>query len=148
MPKTPDPNARRRNARPTWLKLPKAGRPGDPPKFPTARPSQSVLALWAELWATPQAVAWESMGGGTIRVVARYVKKSIEADKAKAPTALLAEVRQLEVHLGLTPKAMQALQWVIDDREIVVGEGAAVQEAGVAHLDDYRDLYGDGTGTG
>ncbi len=148
MPRTPEPTARRRNARPTWLKLPRDGHTGDPPAFPLARPSKTVQALWEELWSTPQAAAWATMGAGTARVVARYCKMALAAEKANAPSTLISEVRQLEHQLGLTPRSMQALQWVIDDRDVVTGGGAATQEpGGVTNLDDYRDLYGD-TGSG
>jgi hypothetical protein len=132
------------------LKLPKDGFDGDPPAFPLARPSKSVQALWDDLWSTPQAAAWSSMGSGTARVVARYAKMVLAAEKANAPSTLISEVRQLEHQLGLTPRSMQALQWVIDDREIVTGGGAATQQpGGVTHLDDYRELYGEtDTGSG
>jgi hypothetical protein len=99
------------------------------------KPSATVHALWASLWATPQAVAWEELGW--IRTVARYATLLIAAERKNAPVKLLAEVRQLEDRLGLSPWAMKRLQWEITD--------ASMEEsapADVAKLDDYRELYG------
>lgn len=131
----PNPNARRRNKRPEWRTLPAAGRTGDPPEFPLTRPSVAVLALWLDLWCTPQSVAWEALGW--TRLVARYAKLLVNAEKSNATAALLAEVRQLEDRLGLSPMAMKRLQWEI-------GEVAVVQEedADVASLDEYRARLG------
>lgn len=140
----PSKNARRRNARPDWRKLPAGGRTEDPPEWPipTGRtPSVAVLQLWSDLWHSPQAVAWEELGW--VRVVARYAKLTVVAERGgKAATgSLLSEVRQLEDRLGLSPMSMKRLQWEISDE-------AEEQEspAGVTSLDDYRDQFGTGTG--
>lgn len=131
----PKRNARRRNARPEWRTLPAAGRDGDPPPFPLAEPSVEVLALWLDLWRTPQAVAWESLGW--TRTVARYTRLVLEAESGDAPVALLGEVRQLEDRLGLSPMAMKRLQWEI---AVVPVEDEGV--SGVADLDAYRSRVG------
>src|SRR5690349_17416380 len=107
MPPPPNPNARRRNARPEWRRLPAAGRRGDPPPFELARPSRPELVLWASLWATPQAAAWEDLGWS--RTVARYCRLVVASEKRGASTRLLAEVRQLEDRLGLNPLAIRRL---------------------------------------
>lgn len=111
-----NPNARRRNARPAMRRLPAVGRRGDPPAFPLAKPTVPERALWAELWATPQAVAWEELGW--TRVVARYVRVAIMAENPKRITPTLAgkamtEARLLEDGLGLSPKGMASLGWEI-----------------------------------
>jgi hypothetical protein len=90
--------------------------------------------VWRELWATPQAIAWETFGW--TRVVARYAKLVVEAEQADAPLSLLSEVRQLEDRLGLTPMAMKRLQWEIVD------EQAVDQERDAASPEDYRDRIG------
>lgn len=132
----PNPNARRRNARPDWRRLPASGRKGEPPEFPLPRPSKGVLAIWADLWTTPQAVAWEQLGWN--RVVARYAKLLLGAEKSNATAALLGEVRQMEDRLGLSPMAMKRLQWETYDDVAADQE----QDAGVTNLDDYRDRTG------
>lgn len=132
----PNPNARRRNRRPGVRRLPAAGRQGEPPPYPLSRASKSVLAIWDELWHSPQAAAWEEYGW--VRLVARYARLLVTAERASATAALLREVRQLEDRLGLSPMAMQRLRWeIVED-----GERPEAEPASVTNLDDYRDLYG------
>lgn len=131
----PNPNARRRNKRPEWRTLPAAGRDGNPPAFPLPGRGKALLELWASLWSSPQAVAWEQLGW--TRIVARYAKLLLAAERKDAPIALLAEVRQLEDRLGLTPMSMRRLQWEIE-RKPEDGD----QPAGVADLDAYRSRVG------
>lgn len=112
----PDPNAKRRNTRVGITVLPASGRPGRPPKWPLeGRMQAGELATWRELWKTPQAVAWEKLG--MIRVVARYTRVLVEAEMPFAKEAR-AEARQLEDRLGLTPKSMRALMWVVSEDEV------------------------------
>jgi len=106
----PSENPVRRNARVGPLVLPAEGRRGLAPNWPLAGGASSAEAtLWAELWATPQAVAWEHHGW--TRVVARYVRCALMAEELEKNA--LAEARQLEDRLGLTPKAMRMLLWTI-----------------------------------
>lgn len=112
----PNPDARRRNKRPVAMTLPVGGRTGRAPAFPI-KTGQRVPSMWAELWRTPQAVAWEKLGYH--RVVARYALMLVAAEKIETATsALLAEVRQLEDRLGLTPMSMKRLEWVIAADEV------------------------------
>jgi hypothetical protein len=115
--------------------LPATGDDGDAPEFPLPAPSVEVLALWLDLWRTPQAVAWRALGW--TRVVARYTLLLLEAEKPDTVVALLSEVRQLEDRLGLTPMAMKRLQWEI--AEVPAGDE---EVAGVASLDEYRSRTG------
>lgn len=107
---------RRPNAGFAMTRLPAEGRTGEPPEWPF----DVVLAIheqmWVQMWATPQAAAWERMGTGMIRVVARYVRILVlaEAGDEKA----WAEVRQLEDRLGLSPMAMLRLRWEISADEL------------------------------
>jgi hypothetical protein len=129
----PGPSARpgRRNAG-EWRKLPAAGRQGPPPPWPLSTPDVPTELLWGELWSSPQAVVWGELGW--TRVVARYAKLVIEAEAGDAPVALLAEVRQMEDRLGLTPLAMRKNYWAIDDRPTL-----GVVEVGDA--DNVHQLY-------
>jgi hypothetical protein len=110
----PNPNAVRRNARPGIEMLPAKGREGDPPAWPLDLASPAELDLWAELWATPQAVAWEKHGW--TRVVARYTRCALAAEDLNKDA--MSEARQLEDRLGLTPKAMRMLMWQIAPDEV------------------------------
>lgn len=132
----PNPNARRRNNKGQWRSLPAEGRPGPPPPWPLgATKAKTLLDRWAELWSTPQAVAWEELGW--THVVARYCRMVLQAEKPSASVSLMAEVRQLEDRLGLNPAAMRKLYWVVDQPV------ASQSEPGtVTSLDEYRELYG------
>lgn len=126
----PKRNARRTNARPDWRTLPASGREGMAPEWPIGSPSAADADLWLQLWRTPQADAWFDLGW--TRVVARYARLVIECETGDATAALLAEVRQMEDRLGLSPMAMKRLQW-----EIGVVEKAVVDSG-----DNVVDLFG------
>lgn len=130
----PGPSARpgRRNAG-EWRKLPAEGRQGPPPAWPLSTPDVQTELLWGELWSSPQAVVWDELGW--TRVVARYARLVLEAEAGDAPVALLAEVRQMEDRLGLTPLAMRKNYWVVEER-------ASVRESGVDDGSNVHQLYG------
>jgi hypothetical protein len=121
---------RRTNATPGTVLLPAEGRSGPPPRWPleVAEP-----ACWAGLWMLPQAVAWGRLH--LTRVVARYAAALTVAESPEGSAAIMAEVRQMEDRLGLSPMAMLRLRWEIAES---VPEGGAA--AGVTSLADYRDL--------
>ena len=97
-------------------RLPSEGRKGETPEWPLSSSAAYDPDLWDELWSTPQAVAWERLGAGTIRVVARYVVLLAEAEVGEPKVA--AETRQMEDRLGLSPMAMLRLRWEIADDEL------------------------------
>jgi hypothetical protein len=115
MPAAPKMDPVRRNSRVGPLRLPAEGRSGATPKWPLdGRPSTPEKRAWVELWSTPQAVAWERLGW--TRTVARYAKLLLAAEALNKDA--LAEARQLEDRLGLTPKAMRLLLWEIVADEV------------------------------
>lgn len=106
-------------------KLPAEGRKGEVPKWPLAgRQSAAEKSAWAELWSTPQAVAWERFGW--TRTVARYCRVMVVSEKPGCPAAVLGQATALEDRLGLTPKSMRLLLW-----EIAADELAEQRDAGV-----------------
>lgn len=110
-------DAIRRNARVGPLLLPKGGRRAPAPEWPLLDEiTVDQKHLWDQLWKTPQAVAWEQME--YTRFVARYTLLLLEAEKPYPATTLLAEVRQMEDRLGLTPKAMRMLMWEVSQDEV------------------------------
>jgi len=126
----PNPNAQRRNARVGVVRLPASGRQGRPPAWPLpGRKRAGEAEAWRDLWSTPQAVAWERLGW--TRVVARYCRIVVEAE-GLGPFAKDArsEARQLEDRLGLTPKSMRSLMWIVDEDEVAAkrDEGTTIQE--------------------
>jgi hypothetical protein len=109
----------RRNARVGPLLLPAEGRQGAVPDWPLDTPAtpafaQHELEIWAQLWRTPQSVQWERQGW--IRVVARYCRTLLAAEGLDKDC--MAEARQLEDRLGLTPKSMRMLLWQVVDDEV------------------------------
>jgi len=113
----PNPNAIRQNARVGPLILPAAGRVGKPPAWPLpVKQDQFIKETWAMLWSTPQAAAWETLGEGTVRVVARYTVLLGHAENMSP--VHMAEARQIEDRLGLNPKAMRTLMWTISRDEV------------------------------
>lgn len=70
--------------------------------------------LWAELWSTPQAVAWERLGW--TREVAQYVRWKVRAELGDLDASK--EARQLADRLGLSPLAMLRLRWEIAADEV------------------------------
>jgi len=115
-PPKPDNQRRRRNATVAMTQLPSEGRQGDPPEWPLAATAAFDEKTWRDLWATPQAAAWERLGIGAIRMVARYVVLLAEAEVGEPKAAM--EVRQLEDRLGLSPLAMLRLRWEVASDEV------------------------------
>ncbi|MEV5138439.1 hypothetical protein AB0K71_05775 [Streptomyces syringium] len=116
---------RRRNATVAMTQLPAEGRCGPTPDWPLpplildepelveileAREAE----LWAELWSTPQAVAWERLKW--TRTVARYVRFEVRAETGDLKAG--AESRLLEDRLGLSPQAMLRLRWEVSADEV------------------------------
>lgn len=80
-----------------------------------SEPTESEEHLWGQLWSTPQAVVWERLGW--TRTVARYCRVAVIAEGPNGAEAW-SEARQMEDRLGLTPKAMRLLLWVISEDEV------------------------------
>ncbi|MFL6141586.1 MAG: hypothetical protein ACJ72N_06925 [Labedaea sp.] len=78
-----------------------------------ARAEQEAV-LWRELWATPQAVAWERLRW--TREVAQYVRWKVQAEQGDLDAAK--EARQVGDRLGLTPLALLRLRWEITEDEV------------------------------
>lgn len=92
--------------------------------WPLSKQNAREIELWVRLWSTPQAIQWERLGWSD--VVARYTRQLVTAERRKPPVAVLAEVRQLEDRLGLTPMAMLRLRWEIEDEAAEVSDDGKV----------------------
>ncbi len=104
---------RRRNPTPGFKLLPHEGRTGPAPDWPLAGgAANDEQRLWVKLWALPQAVEWERMR--CEEIVALYTKVFVDAASSPDPK-LLAEARQLDTKIGLSPKAMRDLHWETDE---------------------------------
>ncbi len=78
-------------------------------------PQHDEIQLWKRLWKLPQALEWERMHCEDI--VALYVRAFIRATAIDADAKMLAEVRQLDAKIGLSPKAMRDLRWETDEAD-------------------------------
>lgn len=121
-PPKPDGQRRRRNATAASSRLPAEGRQGPSPDWPLQILPDGAAETWDELWSTPQAAAWERMGAGTVRIVARYVILLGTAEVGIVTAA--PEVRQLEDRLGLNPVSMLRLRWEIAPDELAEARAA------------------------
>ncbi len=84
-----------------------------------AEQAELEAIVWAELWASPQAVAWERLR--YFREVAQYVRWKVAGELGSLKAS--AEARQLGDRLGLTPASMLRLRWEIAADEL--GEARA-----------------------
>lgn len=75
---------------------------------------QQEKELWAQLWATPQAVAWERLRW--TRDVAQYARWKIRAELGDLDASK--ESRLLSDRLGLNPLALLRLRWEIAADEV------------------------------
>lgn len=113
-PPKPAGTRRRRNATPGFKLLPHEGRTGPAPPWPLeGEPTRQELAKWSDLWTLPQSVEWERIR--CYDTVALYVRVFAEASLPGVDTKLIAEVRQLDSVIGLSPKAMMSLRWETDE---------------------------------
>lgn len=72
------------------------------------------LALWTDLWATPQATMWERLRW--TREVAQYVRWKVRAEMGSLDASK--EARQLADRLGLSPLSMLRLRWAVSSDEV------------------------------
>ncbi len=99
------------------LELPAEGYQGEVPPWPLpGRTSGAEREAWAQLWRTPQAVAWVQLGW--TRTVARYCRIMVRAERSNSTAAVQAQATTLEDRLGLTPKAMRLLLWTVRRDEV------------------------------
>lgn len=90
--------------------------------------------LWRELWRTPQACEWDRLKW--TREVAQYVRWKAAAECGDLDAGK--ESRQYADRLGLTPKGLRSLMWVIDHDQ--VGERRAEREQAATGTDGRRRL--------
>lgn len=98
-----------------FVSIPAAGNQQPAPAWPLDNePARVELDMWNSLWTTPQATMWATMS--IERVIARYVMVTCLAEQIQQ-AGLLAEVRQMEDRLGLTPVSLRKLQWKIEHQD-------------------------------
>ncbi|MCU1679216.1 MAG: hypothetical protein JWM93_3974 [Frankiales bacterium] len=79
-----------------------------------AEQDRSEKLLWADMWKTPQAAAWDQLGW--TRDVAQYVRHKTLGELGSLDDAK--EARQWSDRLGLNPVAMLRLRWRVSVDEV------------------------------
>lgn len=140
-PKHPSQRRRNNSTIQKMHRLPAEGRRGIAPDWPMNEPpTPDQRQLWALLWHTPQAAAWETLGW--TRVVCRYTRLLLIAESTLA-AASLNEVRQMEDRLGLSPMSMRRLGWEIEGGPSVLRDGGGGAVTPVTPISDYRQMFKD-----
>ena len=91
--------------------LSSTGFEGDIPEMPLADCTERESTVWAELWRTPQAIAW-ALEPWRWRTVAMYVRWSVRSE-GDVPAAFLGQVHRLGDQIGLTPAGLKENGWAI-----------------------------------
>jgi hypothetical protein len=107
-PKPPS-QRRRRNAAPPTTKIDATAKIAAPPIPPGL--DERATEIWAELWAEPIAVIWESCDHGAVARLCRY--RSLDERDATSSTQI-SQLTILEDRLGLSPQARRRLQYEFD----------------------------------
>lgn len=154
----PDPNAARRMRKSDssgWTTLPAEGRKGNAPAFPLEKwrdmekfkPTEErddalsrsldarELAVWREIWKTPQAVAWERLGWK--HDVGLYVRVLVAGERGNLKAA--GEARQWSDRLGLTQTALLRNRWKIATDELAEKRQDKQRAATSARRESSRD---------
>lgn len=119
----PNPMSRRQtgNQANTWTDLPAGGYQGDVPEWPFSGGTVRELEVWAQIWRTPQAAAWITMGWTfDIALYVRWQVAASESGESSLTEALKAgnEARQWSDRLGLNPTAMLKNRWRVSVDEV------------------------------
>lgn len=118
----PAPNeASRRQAKlaGSWLDLPRGGYDGPIPDFPLVvnedvEKGQRELEVWAAIWRSPQAAAWDL--NGWIYDIGLYVRSFVEGECGDLDH--VKEARMWSDRLGLNPTAMLKNRWRVRGDEL------------------------------
>lgn len=94
------------------IRLPAEGCTDPVPDMPPGRPWSDIeRQRWEQLWTSPQATQWDESATGTVASLIIY-EGAILAGTARAWQA--EEARYAATELGLTPKAMLHMNWVVE----------------------------------
>jgi hypothetical protein len=108
--------------------LPRGGYGKKPPAFPLPKVTRRESQVWAEVWKTPQAVAWAGEPWRW-RTVGQYVRWSVRMEEPDASASLGAVVMRLADQIGLTPAGLRENGWKIAADELAARR-AEEQQAG------------------
>lgn len=93
--------------------LPPSGYDAEAPEFPLPLASDRELAVWVQVWTTPQACAW-SLEPWRWHIIGMYVRTFVLAENAEEPNAaLLGQIHRFGDQIGLTPAGLKENGWKI-----------------------------------
>lgn len=107
-----------------------------------AQREQMELALWAELWAMPQALVWERQSQQW--EVALYARRMIEAQERDSAVNLSTLVRQMADSLGLTTPGLRSNRWTIEADPSAISETSPAEPARSKARDRLKVVSGGG----
>ena len=110
----------------SFTALPAGGFGGAFPVFPLPGALGREVEVWAELWRTPQAAAW-NVQAWRWGQVADLVRLQVRAEDLDAPVGVYAQVRAARADLGLTPAGLKENGWAIADDEVAEKREQAAQ---------------------
>lgn len=123
--------------------LPSEGFQGDIPEFSLPDATDRELQVWAELWRTPQAVAWD-VEPWRHRIVEMYTRWSVRSE-GDVPAAFLGQVHRMGDQLGLTPAGLRENGWsIVRDEVAPKREAKAADEPKAAPQRRLRAVGDDG----
>lgn len=140
-----DPRSARSDSRGLkFTALPSEGFDGDAPEFDLPEATARELEVWANLWSTPQAAAWDAEPW-RIRTVAMYCRWSVRSE-GDVPAAFLGQVHRLGDQIGLTPAGLRENGWAIAADEVTEkrAEKTSDPEAKAAPARRLRSVNGAG----
>lgn len=109
--------------------LPREGYLGPVPAFPLPGETERELAVWDEVWRTPQAAAW-AQEPWRHRTIAQYVRWSVRSESRDAPASVGVQAIRLGDQIGLTPAGLRENGWTISRDEVAAArEEAAASPA-------------------
>ena len=99
--------------------LPAEGFSGPVPAFPLDLASSAELALWAEVWTSPQACAWSlASERWRQRTVALWVRTRIRCEDPDAPASLLGQLHRFADQIGMTTAGLAEMGWAVAKDEL------------------------------
>lgn len=110
------------------VELPARGFRGYIPVFPLPKQDLAVdservykreLALWKQIWRTPQAAVWSREKWRQLSV-AQFVRLAVRVEEPTAKAADSGAMLRLQDHIGLTPTGMSLNGWVVAEDETAV----------------------------
>lgn len=144
-----DPNSRESARRGLTFKLlPRDGYTGAIPEFPLPEVTTRELAVWGELWRTPQAAMWAAQKW-QIRNVALYCRTSVRCEAFDAPGNVFTNLHRLGDQLGLTPAGLAFNGWRLDvaptadDEAVPAPAGEPVEGSNVTRMRPERRMRGE-----